>query len=61
MIEEINEQEYIGISEFAKRVNVSKQAVYQQLDKKLKTYLMYKKVEYTGNIGSLWKDRESRK
>lgn len=40
MIEEINEQEYIGISEFAKRVNVSKQAVYQQLDKKLKAYLI---------------------
>lgn len=40
MIEEINEQEYIGISEFAKRVNVSKQAVYQQLDKKLKPYLI---------------------
>ena len=40
MIEEINEQEYIGISEFAKRVNVSKQAVYQQLNKKLKAYLI---------------------
>lgn len=40
MIEEINEQEYIGIAEFAKRVNVSKQAVYQQLDKKLKAYLI---------------------
>lgn len=40
MIEEINEQEYIGIAEFAKRVKVSKQAVYQQLDKKLKTYLI---------------------
>ena len=40
MIEEINEQEYIGISEFAKRVNVSKQAIYQQLDKKLKPYLI---------------------
>lgn len=40
MIEEINEQEYIGISEFAKRVNVSKQAIYQQLNKKLKAYLI---------------------
>lgn len=40
MIEEINEQEYVTIAEFAKRVNVSKQAVYQQLDKKLKSYLI---------------------
>lgn len=40
MIEEINEQEYIGIAEFAKRVKVSKQAVYQQLNKKLKAYLI---------------------
>ncbi len=40
MIEEINEQEYLTIAEFAKRVNVSKQAIYQQLDKKLKPYLI---------------------
>ena len=40
MIEEIDEQEYLTIAEFAKRVNVSKQAVYQQLDKKLKPYLI---------------------
>lgn len=40
MIEELDQNEYIGISEFAKRVNVSKQAVYQQLDKKLKPYLI---------------------
>ena len=40
MIEEINEQEYLTIAEFAKRVKVSKQAVYQQLDKKLKPYLI---------------------
>lgn len=40
MIKEIDEQEYIAISEFAKRVNVSKQAVYQQLNKKLKAYLI---------------------
>lgn len=40
MIEELDQNEYIGISEFAKRVNVSKQAVYQQLNKKLKAYLI---------------------
>lgn len=40
MIEEIDEQEYLTIAEFAKRVNVSKQAIYQQLDKKLKPYLI---------------------
>lgn len=40
MIEELDQNEYIGISEFAKRVKVSKQAVYQQLDKKLKPYLI---------------------
>lgn len=40
MIEELDQNEYIGISEFAKRVNVSKQAIYQQLDKKLKPYLI---------------------
>ena len=40
MIKEIDEQEYLTIAEFAKRVNVSKQAVYQQLDKKLKPYLI---------------------
>lgn len=40
MIEEINEQEYLTIAEFAKRVKVSKQAIYQQLDKKLKPYLI---------------------
>lgn len=72
MIEEINEQEYIGISEFAKRVNVSKQAVYQQLDKKLKPYLIvengtkklntraisevYGKTENQGNIKEVGQD-----
>lgn len=40
MIEELDQNEYIGISEFAKRVKVSKQAIYQQLDKKLKPYLI---------------------
>ena len=40
MIEELDQSEYIGIAEFAKRVKVSKQAVYQQLDKKLKPYLI---------------------
>ena len=40
MIKEIDEQEYLTIAEFAKRVNVSKQAVYQQLNKKLKAYLI---------------------
>lgn len=40
MIKEIDEQEYLTIAEFAKRVNVSKQAIYQQLDKKLKPYLI---------------------
>lgn len=40
MIEELDQSEYIGIAEFAKRVKVSKQAIYQQLDKKLKPYLI---------------------
>lgn len=40
MHENIIENEYLTISEFAKRVNVSKQAIYQQLDKKLKAYLI---------------------
>ena len=40
MIEELDQNEYIGIAEFAKRVKVSKQAIYQQLDKKLKPYLI---------------------
>ena len=40
MHENIIENEYISISEFAKRVNVSKQAIYQQLNKKLKSYLI---------------------
>lgn len=40
MIEELDQNEYLTIAEFAKRVNVSKQAVYQQLDKKLKPYLI---------------------
>lgn len=40
MHENIIENEYLTIAEFAKRVNVSKQAIYQQLDKKLKAYLI---------------------
>ena len=40
MIEELDQNEYIGIADFAKRVKVSKQAIYQQLDKKLKPYLI---------------------
>lgn len=34
----MNNNEYISIAEFAERANISKQAVYQQLDKKLKSY-----------------------
>lgn len=39
-IREIDENEYIGITEFARRAKVSCQAIYQQLDKKLKPYLI---------------------
>lgn len=39
-IREIDENEYIGIAEFARRAKVSCQAIYQQLDKKLKPYLI---------------------
>lgn len=40
MHEEVIQEEYISVSEFASRVGVSKQAVYQQLSKKLKPYLL---------------------
>ena len=34
------DEQYLTILEFAKRVGVSKQAIYQQLNKKLKPYLI---------------------
>ena len=33
------DQEYISIADFAERAGVSKQAVYQRLNKSLKTYV----------------------
>lgn len=40
MQDRIIEDEYISIKEFAERVGISKQAVYQQLNKRLKSYLI---------------------
>ena len=39
VIETIEANEYMSVSEFATRVGCSKQAVYQQLNKKLKPYV----------------------
>ena len=35
----MKKEQYITVSEFSKRANVSKQYVYQQLDKKLKEFV----------------------
>ena len=46
-------QEYISISEFAKRAGVSQQAVYKRLDKDLKPWLIIKENKKALNIKAL--------
>lgn len=38
-VDQMKSEQYITVSEFSKRANVSKQYVYQQLDKKLKEFV----------------------
>lgn len=47
------EEEYIGIAEFAERAGCSKQAVYQRLNKSLKKYVKVEKGKKCINIKAL--------
>ena len=46
--------EYLTIAEFAERAGVSKQAVYQRLNKGLKEYSRCENVGFTGIRGAVW-------